>query len=89
MIEVGCWAHVRRKFFELHVASKSALAQTAVERIGQLYGIEREIVELKLDLEQARAHRQQRAKPLLGALARLAAGAASDADRRHGQRQGF
>ena len=68
VIEVGCWAHVRRKFFELHVASKSALAQTAVERIGQLYGIEREIVELKLGLEQATAHRQQRAKPLLGAL---------------------
>ena len=68
VIEVGCWAHVRRKFFELQVASKSALAQTALERIGQLYGIERELVELKLDLQQARAHRQQHAKPLLDAL---------------------
>lgn len=68
VIEVGCWAHVRRKFFELHVASQSALAQTALERIGQLYGIERAIVELKLNLEQATAHRQQHARPLLVAL---------------------
>ena len=68
IVEVGCWAHVRRKFFELHVASQSTLAQTALERIGQLYGIEREIVELKLNLEQATAHRQQHAKPLLVAL---------------------
>ena len=68
IVEVGCWAHVRRKFFELHVASQSTLAQTALERIGQLYGIEREIVALKLNLEQATAHRQQHAKPLLVAL---------------------
>ena len=59
---------MRRKFFELHVASQSALAQTAVERIGQLYGIERAIVALTLNLEQATAYRQQHAKPLLDAL---------------------
>ncbi len=68
IVEVGCWAHVRRKFFELHVASKSTLAHTAVERIGQLYGIERAIVELGLNLEQATEYRQQHAKPLLAAL---------------------
>jgi transposase len=68
IVEVGCWAHVRRKFFELHVASKSTLAHTAVERIGQLYGIEREMVELGFNLEQATEYRQQHAKPLLAAL---------------------
>ena len=68
VIEVGCWAHVRRKFFELHVAAKSTLAQTVLDRIGQLYGIEREMLERKLDLQQARAHRQQHTKPLLDAL---------------------
>ena len=50
------------------MASQSALAQTAVERIGQLYGIKRAIVELTLNLEQATAYRQQHAKPLLDAL---------------------
>ena len=31
------WAHVRRKFFQLHVAAKSALAQTALNLMGSLY----------------------------------------------------
>jgi transposase len=68
VIEVGCWAHVRRKFFELHVASKSTLAQTVLDRIGQLYGIERDMVELRLDRKAALQYRQQHAKPLLTAL---------------------
>ncbi len=42
VVEVGCMAHARRKFFDLHVANKSTIAQTALEFIGQLYGVERE-----------------------------------------------
>ena len=38
--EVGCWAHVRRKFFELHVANQSPMAAEALRRIGLLYEIE-------------------------------------------------
>jgi transposase len=38
--EVGCWAHVRRKFFELHVANQSPMASEALRRIGLLYEIE-------------------------------------------------
>ena len=40
VIEVGCWAHVRRKFFELHVANQSPMAAEALRRIGVLYEIE-------------------------------------------------
>ena len=44
--EVGCMAHARRKFIELHEANKSTIAGTAIDFIGQLYGIEREVKEL-------------------------------------------
>lgn len=43
MQEPACWAHVRRKFFDLHQAHASPMATEAVERIGQLYAIESEI----------------------------------------------
>ena len=37
--EIGCMAHARRKFFDLHVANKSTLAAEALALIGQLYGL--------------------------------------------------
>ena len=37
------WAHVRRKFFNVHAATGSAVAREALERIGALYEIERAI----------------------------------------------
>jgi transposase len=40
--EAACWAHVRRKFYDLQVAHKSPVAQEALERIGALYAIEDE-----------------------------------------------
>ena len=43
VIEAGCMAHARRYFFELHAASKSTLAATALEFIGLLYDVERDI----------------------------------------------
>lgn len=39
----ACWAHARRKFYDLHAATKSPLAAEALERIGALYRIEAEI----------------------------------------------
>jgi hypothetical protein len=33
-------AHARRKFFDLHVANESQLAEQALRSIGGLYGIE-------------------------------------------------
>ena len=41
--EAACWAHVRRKFYDIHLANGSAIAAEAIERIGLLYDIEREI----------------------------------------------
>ena len=43
IVEAACWAHVRRKFYDIQVANGSAIAAEAVERIGALYDIEREI----------------------------------------------
>lgn len=60
--EVGCMAHARRKFVELHVANKSTLAATAIELIRQLYGVERDIRGLAAD--DRLEHRQTRATPI-------------------------
>ncbi len=68
MTAVGCWVHLRRNFFELHAASKSTLARQALDSIGELYAIEREIREQGLDIAGTTRVRQQRAKPLLQAL---------------------
>ena len=59
IVEAACWAHVRRKFYDIHVANGSAIAAEAIERIGLLYDIEREIrgkpTVLRCDIRQARA----------------------------------
>jgi transposase len=41
--EAACWAHVRRNFYEIHVAMASPIAAEVLERIGRLYAIETEI----------------------------------------------
>ena len=64
--EVGCLAHARRKFFDLHAASKSQIAGFALEQFAKVYDIEREVKELNAD--QRQAIRQQHTKPVLDAL---------------------
>ncbi len=64
--EAACWAHVRRKFFDIEQAHASQLAAEALERIGALYEIEKEI--RGSPAEVRRRERQARAKPLLEAL---------------------
>ena len=61
--EAACWAHVRRKFYDLHVAHHSPVAQEALERIAALYAIESEIRGRPPD--ERREIRQTRARPLL------------------------
>lgn len=63
LIEAACWAHVRRKFYDIHAATHSPAAREALERIGTLYGIEAQIRGQPPD-ERA-AIRQARAGPLL------------------------
>jgi hypothetical protein len=64
--EAACWAHVRRKFYDIHVAHASPIAAEALERIGRLYGIEAEIRGRPPD--ERVAVRKSRAGPALEAL---------------------
>ena len=60
--EVGCMAHARRKFFDLHVAAKSQIAGQACTYISQLYDVERDARHL-LPAERLQI-RQRQSKPL-------------------------
>jgi transposase len=57
--EAACWAHVRRKFYDIHVATDSPIASEALTRIGELYGIESEVrgqsPEIRQQIRGARA----------------------------------
>ena len=53
--ELACWAHARRKFFDVHQASASPFAKEALERIGALYAIEAKL----RDLDAATRHRER------------------------------
>ena len=66
IVEAACWAHVRRKFFDLHQAHRSPVAKEALERIGQLYGIEKEI--RGLSPAERKELRQARSRPLLDSM---------------------
>ena len=41
--EAACWAHLRRAFHDVWSATKSQIAREALDRIGKLYDVEREI----------------------------------------------
>jgi transposase len=64
--EAACWAHVRRKFFDLFEANQSPVAAQALERIGALYAIEEQI--RGWPPGERHAVRQARSRPLLDAL---------------------
>lgn len=64
--EAACWAHVRRKFFDLHAAHASPVAAEALKRIGALYAIEKDIQGKPSAVRQAA--RTMRASPLLVSL---------------------
>lgn len=66
LIEAACWAHARRKFFDVQAADGSPAALQAIERIGALYAVE-DGIRGKLP-DERRTVRQARAAPLLQAL---------------------
>lgn len=66
VVEVGCMAHARRKFVELHTANKSSIAGTALELIRQLYQVERDIT--AADAETRLRIRRERAAPAAASL---------------------
>ena len=59
--EAACWAHWRRDFHDIWTATKSEIAKEALDRIGALYDIEREITSQPADVRQAA--RQSKSKP--------------------------
>jgi len=64
--EAACWAHVRRKFYDLQQAHASPVPTEALERIAALYGIEKEIRGRPPD-ERCKV-RQERSQLLLASL---------------------
>ena len=64
--EVGCLAHARRKFFDLHAANKSQIAEFALEQFAKVYAVEREATEISAD--ERKAIRQHHTQPMLDAL---------------------
>ncbi|MGH6738274.1 MAG: IS66 family transposase, partial [Bradyrhizobium sp.] len=58
-----CWAHVRRRFYELATAGPAPIASEALERIAKLYAIESGIRGRNAD--ERRAVRQEKSKPVI------------------------
>jgi len=65
-IELACLAHIRRKFFDVHAASGSPVAEEALRRIAQLYAIEEQAT--GMTPAQRLALREQHAIPTLAAM---------------------
>jgi len=61
-----CWAHVRRRFYELAAAGPAPIASEALQRIARLYAIESEIRGHSAD--ERRATRQEKSRPLVDEL---------------------
>ena len=66
IIEVACWAHARRNFFDLARLKKAPIAIEAVKRIDALFDIERAINGLSVD--ERRRVRNEQSRPLLAEL---------------------
>lgn len=74
IIHLGCWAHVRRKFFDVVKVRKKhrgkhdnpkTLADQAIDYIGRLYQIENQIRQDHLAPDQIYQRRQEQSKPIL------------------------
>ena len=66
IVEAACWAHARRKFFDLARIAKAPIAIEAIERIDALFAIEREIN--GVSREHRRMVRNERSRPLMAEL---------------------
>lgn len=64
--EVACWAHFRRKVFDIHQAKPTALTTDILERIGALYAVEADVRGQPPDVR--RNARQARTAPLIADL---------------------
>ena len=64
--EVACWAHFRRKVFDLHERAPTPLTTDILERIAAIYAVEAEVRGKPPDIRCC--VRQERSKPLVEAL---------------------
>ena len=62
----ACWAHARRKFYEVHQATDSPVAAEALRRIAELYAIEATIRSQTAETRQSVRHIKSR--PLVAAM---------------------
>ncbi|WEJ11742.1 IS66 family transposase (plasmid) [Sinorhizobium sp. M103] len=60
--EAACWAHWRRDFHDIWTSNKSEIAREALDRIGALYDIEREIAGQPADIRLAARQKHSKAK---------------------------
>lgn len=66
VVNVACWAHVRRGFADLFKASQEPRAETALKMLSELYQLEKRIRHRPVD--KIRQWRQRYSKPKLEAL---------------------
>ena len=66
ILEAACWAHARRKFFELAQVAKAPIAAEAVTRIDRLFAIERAINGHSAEARLTR--RREQSAPILAKL---------------------
>src|SRR5271170_4211847 len=66
LIHAACWAHARRKFYDVFESTESPIAEEALKRIGELCRIEAEIT--GQPAEARLAARQNRAVAILDAI---------------------
>jgi transposase len=64
--EVACWAHFRRKVFDIHQTKPTALTTDILARIGALYAVEEQVRGQPPDTR--RKARQEQAAPMIRAL---------------------
>ena len=61
-----CWAHARRRFYELAAAGPAPIASEALQRTGELYAVEHDIRGRPAD--ERRSTRRARSRPVIEAL---------------------
>ena len=66
IVLAACWAHARRKFYDLHEATASPIAAEALRRIAELYAIEKTIRGRAAG--ERRAIRKAKSRPLIEAM---------------------
>ncbi|MBK7491777.1 MAG: transposase, partial [Nitrosomonas sp.] len=62
---MGCWAHARRKFFDLHQANASTVAYEVLQRIGGLYAAGAEAKHLSTEARQILRAQEKPADPAI------------------------